>query len=81
MDLDRKDQVSLLEVAAWFKRNEFIICRPLRKRVKSVIEKRELFALKAFFNFLDADGNDEINRKDLHGLLKKLDKNGDEMVS
>ena len=45
------------------------------------IEKREIVALKVFFDFLDADGNDEIDRKDLRGLLQKLDKNGDEMVS
>ena len=68
-------------MAAWFKRNEFIICRPLRKRVEKKIEKREIVALKVFFDFLDADGNDEIDRKDLRGLLQKLDKNSDEMVS
>ena len=33
MDLDKDTIVNRLEVGAWFKRNEYIICRPWRSQV------------------------------------------------
>lgn len=41
VDLDKNDDTNWLEAIAWFTRNEYIVCRPIRSMILHNIEKEE----------------------------------------
>ena len=41
MDIDNDGQASTLEIEVWFKRNEYIICRPWRKEIIEMLKTHE----------------------------------------
>lgn len=81
MDLDNDIDVNKLEVAAWVRRNEYVICRPLRDKVLGDLQKQTLKTYHPLFIFLDADSNKVINKTDVSTLVRKLDTNNDFMIS
>jgi len=74
MNLDNNPQVSSLEVAAYFTRNQYIVCRPLREKVLRALKQQERDMFKSLFYFLDADSNRKINTADVDVALRMWDK-------
>ena len=61
MDLDLNGVVNDLEVSAWFKRNENVLCRPRRKVVIRYLKIKEKRAFNDIFKLLDANNNGRIH--------------------
>ena len=79
MDLDNSRDVSRLEVGAWFKHNENIVCRPWRSIVQKTlkIEKEKLDTeLQVNFRVVEKDARKQYCRN-----LLKVDKYAWEALS
>jgi len=81
MDLDKDTTVNRTEVAAWFKRNEYIICRPFRSQVIKKLKEIETIAASDIFKFFDANNDSRIDGGDVSQAIAKLDTNLDGVIS
>ena len=53
LDLDLDGTINDLEVSAWFKRNENVLCRPRRELDIRYLKIKEKRVFKDIFKFLD----------------------------
>ena len=81
MDFDKNGVVDKVEVVAWYKRNEYIICRPFRDDVVDDLKVKEKEELAPLFKFLDANNDIYVTAKDVPFAIKNLDTNEDGIVS
>ena len=77
MDLMRKNEPSLVEVTAFFSRNSYIVCRPMRTAILDDARKLKLKVTRDFMKFLDADDNKKIELGDAGTRILASDSNGD----
>jgi len=81
MDLDRDGIVNDLEVSAWFKRNENVLCRPRRKVVIRYLKIKEKRIFKDIFRFLDGNNNGKIHAFEAPAVFKRIDDDHDGTIS
>ena len=81
MDFDKNGLVNKLEVVAWYKRNEYIICRPFRENVIDDLKVKEMEELAPLFKFLDANNDIYVSPKDVPYAISNLDTDKDGTVS
>jgi len=80
MDLNGDGVASVIEIAAWFMRNGYIVCRPVRDAEIRLLLQEEKRGLGSLFRFLDKNNNKIIKPDDAHVAFDSLDRNFDKKL-
>ena len=81
MDSNDDQFISKRELITFYNRYEYVLCRPFREQVFSLLKSRDRIAKNPFFGFLDANHDFKVTMEDVSYALTKLDANMDGVIS
>ena len=81
MDLDGDKITTALEKSAYFIRNSYLVCRPVRLPVIKNLSRKREWEEEKFYSMLDMNKDQKITIEDFQSLMKDFDLDGDKNLT